>query len=50
MQAEQLARAQFSRSKDPYEASLLYLALGKKTALHSLFRQVSAWAAWTHGS
>ena len=39
-QAEALARAQYARYRDPYECMLMYLALGKKTVLQSLFRQV----------
>ena len=39
-QAEALARAQFIRRKDPYDCALLYLALGKKSLLSGLFKQV----------
>ena len=38
-QAEALARAQFARYRDPYECMLMYLALGKKAVLQTLFRQ-----------
>ena len=38
-QAEALARAQFARYRDPYECMLVYLALGKKAVLQTLFRQ-----------
>ncbi|KAG2488583.1 hypothetical protein HYH03_012902 [Edaphochlamys debaryana] len=40
-QAEALARAQFARRKEPYDCALLYLALGRKALLLSLFRQSS---------
>lgn len=37
--AEALARAQYARRRDPYECTLLYLALGKTSLLAGLFRQ-----------
>eukprot|EP00983_Pelagomonas_calceolata_P082952 1156048-Pelagomonas_calceolata.AAC.4 len=40
--AEALARAQYARRRDPYECTLLYLALGKTSLLAGLFRQVLA--------
>lgn len=39
--AELLARSQFSRHRDPYECALMYLALGKRAVLQSLFRQAN---------
>ncbi|GFR41681.1 hypothetical protein Agub_g2427 [Astrephomene gubernaculifera] len=40
-QAEALAKAQYARRKEPYDCALLYLALGRKALLLSLFRQAS---------
>ncbi|GIL64640.1 hypothetical protein Vafri_18534, partial [Volvox africanus] len=40
-QAEALAKAQYARRKEPYDCALLYLALGRKALLISLFRQSS---------
>eukprot|EP00198_Chlamydomonas_reinhardtii_P002858 XP_001692194.1 predicted protein [Chlamydomonas reinhardtii] len=37
-QAEYLAKAQFARRKEPYDCALIYLALGRKALLVSLFR------------
>ena len=38
LQAEALAKAQFARRKEPYDCMLLYVALGRKPLLLSLFR------------
>ncbi|KAL6755529.1 hypothetical protein V8C86DRAFT_2676594, partial [Haematococcus lacustris] len=38
---EALARSQFVRHKDAYEAALLYIALGKISTLCNLFKQAS---------
>ncbi|KXZ50483.1 hypothetical protein GPECTOR_16g658 [Gonium pectorale] len=40
-QAEALAKAHYARRKEPYDCALLYLALGRKALLISLFRQAS---------
>jgi hypothetical protein len=37
-QAEALARWQYSKSKDPHDCTLLYLALGRKPLLQGLFK------------
>ncbi|KAF5837390.1 hypothetical protein DUNSADRAFT_4438 [Dunaliella salina] len=37
--AEALARAQYARRRDPYQCTLLYLALGKTSLLAGLFRR-----------
>ncbi|MEW5313195.1 MAG: hypothetical protein WDW38_004781 [Sanguina aurantia] len=39
--AEELAKRQFSRHRDPHDAMLMYVALGKKGVLMTLFRQTS---------
>lgn len=48
-QAEALAKAQFGRRKEPYDCALLYIALGRKALLLSLFRSVG-WSAREEGS
>jgi hypothetical protein len=35
---EQLARQQYAASKDPHDCALAYIAMGKKSVLHGLFR------------
>eukprot|EP00798_Chlamydomonas_sp_ICE-L_P019172 gene19172-25781_t len=39
--AEALAKAQYSRNKDPYDCMLMYIALGKRAMLINLFRQAN---------
>ena len=38
--AERLAKAQFTRNRDPTECALLYMALDKRSALTAFFRAV----------
>lgn len=42
--SEELAKRQFSRHKDPHDAMLMYVALGKKGVVMALFKQVGTTA------
>ena len=48
-QAEYLAKAQFARRKEPYDCALIYLALGRKALLVSLFRWAGGGVVWWGG-